>query len=256
MRIMQSTPWLVCPQPAPQANTRLFCFPYAGGSAAVFAPWARSVARSLELWSVQLPGRHERLMDEPYTNLQCLVSDLATAIVPYLDRRFVFFGHSMGATIAFELAHELHRRHGLQPASLIVSGQRAPQLPPNHPPTHNLPTAAFVAELQRLNGTPVEVLANPELLELLLPVLRADFAVCETYTYQGAPPLQCPLTVFGGLTDPDVNRSALEAWREHTTATFRIRMFPGDHFFLHSARPLVLQMLLRDIDAATVRIAA
>ncbi len=256
MRMRSLNSWFLRPNPAPQASLRLFCFPYAGGNPSVFFPWARSMPRNIELWTIQLPGHGERLAEKPYSHIEPLVQDLAAAILPYLDQPFAFFGHSMGATVAFELARRLHRQGDPEPSNLIVSAQKAPQSPHRHPITHDLPKNEFIDELRRLNGTPAEVFSHAELLELLLPVLRADFAVCETYTYQDGPTLNCPVTAFGGLADPDIERYELEAWREQTCGRFRLRMFPGDHFFLNSSQALVLQMLLRDLEHYATRFAA
>jgi medium-chain acyl-[acyl-carrier-protein] hydrolase len=162
-----------------------------------------------------------------------------------LDKPFIFFGHSMGGLISFELARLLRRDYSLSPVHLFVSGRRAPQIPTPDPRIHTLPEPAFLEELRRLNGTPEAVLENSELMQLLIPTLRADFAVLETYVYAPGPTLDCPITTFGGLHDREVSCDELEAWREQTNAAFSLQMFPGDHFFLHSAQSLLLQSLSR-----------
>src|SRR5262249_55388812 len=151
-----------------------------------------------------------------------------------------FFGHSMGAMISFELARYLRRKHRLSPHHLFVSGRRAPQIPMTEAPSYNLPESGFYEKLRLLNGTPTEVLEQPELMELVLPMLRADFSVVETYAYTTDAPLDCPVTAFGGLQDHRVERGMLEAWREQTTSTFTLRMLPGDHFFLNIEQTLLL----------------
>lgn len=253
---MQMGNWFCCPQPLSQANVRLFCFPYAGGNAAIFFSWVRLIPRNVELWAVQLPGHGERIAETPRSSIEALVPELAAAIAPLLDRPFAFLGHSMGATLAFELVRHLRRQGYPEPLSFFASAQKAPQLPRQDPVTHTLPHDEFIAELRRLNGTPAEVLDHSELLELLLPVIRADFAVCETYTYYEDQPLNCPIVAFGGLADPDIERSELEAWHDQTNVAFSLRMFPGDHFFLNTSRNLVLQMLLRDLERSAIRVAA
>lgn len=239
--------WFICPQPGPQAHMRLFCFPYAGGNAALYLPWARLMPTTIEVVAVQLPGRAERLREPPHTALGPLVESLAAAIEPCLDRPFGFFGHSMGALIAFELARTLQLHYNRRPACLIVSGHRAPQLPAHRPPIHDSPEAELIEQLRHLNGTPREVFEHNELLQLVLPLLRADFAVCESYRYHPAPALACPILALGGLEDRDISREALEAWAIQTTAGCRVRMLPGDHFFLTSARQLVLQVVAREL---------
>lgn len=239
--------WLSCPRPNPRAGLRLFCFPYAGGSAALFRGWADGLPADVELCAVELPGHGRRLGEAPFTRVGPLVEAAAEALLPHLDRPFGFFGHSMGAKCSFELARLLRGRHGREPARLFVSGCRAPQLRHARPPTYGLPEPEFIAELRRLNGTPAEVLEHAELLELMLPLLRADFEVVQTYEYTEQPPLGCPVNAFGGFEDEDVSLQDLEGWGEQTTASFEVRMLPGDHFFLHTSRPLLLQALSEDL---------
>jgi medium-chain acyl-[acyl-carrier-protein] hydrolase len=201
----------------------------------------------VEVLPVQLPGREARFREPAFTRLAPLVEALAGALRPYLDRPFAFFGHSMGALVAFELARRLRRGTGLQPVCLFASGCGAPQARDTETPIHTLPAAEFREELRRLDGTPREVLDNEELMDLLLPTLRADFALCETYTYTAGPPLDCPLNALGGLGDDTVSRRELAAWREQTTGPFRLRMLPGNHFFLHAAQRPLLQALTQEL---------
>jgi medium-chain acyl-[acyl-carrier-protein] hydrolase len=170
-----------------------------------------------------------------------LVHELAEAILPELDKPFAFFGHSMGALIAFELTHQLRKLNQPSPAHLIVSGRSAPHLPDTDPQTHDLPEKEFLEELRRLNGTPAEALDHPELMQLMLPILRADFAICETYSYEDRPVLDCPITALGGLDDANVSREELASWRERTSGAFTMRMFPGDHFYLHTSQSPLLE---------------
>ncbi|MBD1806821.1 thioesterase [Microcoleus sp. FACHB-SPT15] len=235
--------WVTCPKPNPQAKLRLFCFPYAGSGALSFRTWSDSLPSTVEVCPIELPGRGSRLMESPFTQLSALIPELACALRPYLDKPFAFFGHSLGGLVSFELAQQLGRHYGLSPVHLFVSGCRAPQIPTPRPPIHALPESAFMDELRRLNGTPETVLENAELMQLLLPVLRADFALLETYVYAPKPPLDCPISAFGGLQDREVSCDELEAWGEQTNAAFSLQMLPGDHFFLHSARSLLLQSL-------------
>jgi medium-chain acyl-[acyl-carrier-protein] hydrolase len=184
-----------------------------------------------------------RLRESPFTQLEPLVQHLANAILPYLDKPFAFFGHSMGGLVSFELTRLLRTEYGVSPVHLFVSSHRAPQVPDPDPPIHALPESEFLEELRRFNGTPEAVLKNAELMQLILPSLRADFAVVETYAYTPEPPLDCLITAFGGLQDREVSCDELKSWREQTNASFVLEMFPGAHFFLHSAEPLLLQSL-------------
>lgn len=239
--------WLLFPRPNAGATLRLFCFHYAGGSALTFRPWPERLPGGVEVCAVQTPGRGERWRERPHDSLLDLIRDMLPHIVPHLDKPFAFFGHSMGAMIGFELARHLRRECGLQPAHLFVSGRRAPPLVETERVTYNLPEPEFLESLRDLNGTPREVLEHEELMQLMSPLLRADFAVCQTYKYTPEPPLDCPLTAFGGLADPEVSREQLGAWREETASRFTMRMFPGDHFFLNTATPLVLEALSQEL---------
>lgn len=225
----------------------MFCFPYAGGSALVFRTWSERLSPDIEVCPIQLPGRGTRLTDPPFTRLSLLVESLACALFPLLNKPFAVFGHSMGALVSFELIRQLRKQYGLEPIRLFVSAARAPQLPHVGSPLHTLPEPAFLQALRRLNGTPKEVLEHKELMQLMFPLLRADLAVCETYVYATEPPLDCPISTFGGLRDRTVSRNDLEAWRAQTTAYFSLLMLPGDHFFLHTAQSLLLEVLSQEL---------
>jgi medium-chain acyl-[acyl-carrier-protein] hydrolase len=243
--------WFIPGRPGVDPSLRLFCFPYAGGGAVIYRRWAESLPRSVEVLAVQPPGRGNRIREAPLLRVSAIVEALAAEVVPYLDRPFAFFGHSLGALVAFELARRLRRERGVEPARLFVSGRRAPHVPGDEPVTHDLPATEFIAELRRLNGTPPEVLEHEELMELMIPLLRADFEVCETYKFEPGPPLTCPVTAFGGIEDRDVTREYIAAWREHTTGPFLMRMLPGDHFFIHSAEATLLQVVARELHELT-----
>lgn len=236
----KSPPVVEWERPGPRARLRLFCFPYAGGGAPVFRGWGGLFPPEIHVVPVHLPGRGNRFTEAPLTRADALVEQLAEELKPYMDMPFAFFGHSMGAMLAFELTRRLHALSRPLPEILLVSGRRAPQRPSDKRPLHALPEKEFQDELRSLNGTPEEILQHPELMELFAPILRADFEVCETYAFGGCDPLDVPISAFGGLEDPDVSRDDLQAWKEHTRGTFRLRMFPGGHFFLNGARqPLV-----------------
>jgi medium-chain acyl-[acyl-carrier-protein] hydrolase len=243
----QTNAWFSLPRPNPQARLRLFTFPYAGGTSAIYRAWPQELPASVEVLTAQLPGRVHRLREPPFSHLIPLVEAIAEALTPYLDKPFAFFGHSMGALISFELARHLRRTRQLEPAHLFVSGRSAPQLPPNTPSLHDLPEPEFVKELYALNGTPAEVLEHPELMHLMTPLLRADFSVVGTYEYEPEPPLSCPITAFGGLEDEKIGRERVALWSEQTSAAFTLRMLPGDHFFINTGRTLLLRLLSQDL---------
>jgi len=248
MKSVKKTSWLSYYKPNPSAELRLFCFPYAGGSAIIYRSWADLLPKNLEICPVQLPGRGTRLRDQPFTRLMPMIEALASGLLPYFDRPFAFFGHSMGAAIAFELARHLRKHFQREPEHLFVSGRSAPQIPDPIPCTYDLPDAEFIAELRRLNGTPQEVFDHPELLQLTLPLLRADFAMVQTYRPSPGEPLRSPITAFGGLLDHDVRREYLEAWSKQTADRFSLRMFPGDHFFLQTSQILLLKAVAQELD--------
>lgn len=247
MSVNGANPWIASPRPNPRARLRLICSPYAGGNSLIFRRWPEHLPADVEVCAIQLPGRGRRMREQPPTRLDDLMRELVPALVPHLDRPFALFGHSMGALIAFELARRLSSEHGLPPLQLFVSGRRAPQCPRTRPYTYDLPEPEFLRELSRLNGTPREVLENEELVRLILPIVRADFALTETYGYTAGPPLDCPIAAFGGLDDADVSVEHLEAWREHTSASFSLRMLPGDHFFLDADPAPLLRSLSQDL---------
>lgn len=239
--------WVACGRPTSPGRLRLFCFPYAGGAASSFSRWSDALPPTVQVCPVELPGRGRRQKEPPFTELGPLVRTEVRGILPYLDQPFAFFGHSMGALIGFEFARELRRTYGLSPAHLFVSAHRAPQLPAPDRSTRTLADGELVARLRSLNGTSEDVLAHRELLGLVLPILRADFAVCESYTYSPEAALDCPISSFGGLKDPTASQEELEAWREQTNASFSLQMLSGDHFFVNTARGPLLQALARDL---------
>lgn len=213
----------------------------------MFRDWADGLPADVEVCPIQFPGRGTRLMEPPYRRLSLLVDALTEALRPLLDKPFALFGHSLGSLVSFELARQLRASHRARPVRLFVSAGSAPQIPHRGPPIHNLPEKEFAAELRRLNGTPGELLNHKELMDIVIPSLRADFALYESYRYVPGPPLNCPISTFGGLSDQRVNHDDLEAWRDQTTLSFSIRMFPGDHFFLKSTQPLLLRALSQEL---------
>jgi medium-chain acyl-[acyl-carrier-protein] hydrolase len=239
-----NTPLLAGYKRNPSAKLRLFCFPYAGGSAAIYNKWFESLPPQVEVSPVQLPGRGSRIHEKPFTRMETLVAETVSALRPLFDKPFAFFGHSMGAAISFEVTRLLRREGSRLPVHLFISGNCAPQLRTEQTHTYNLPEAEFIEELRRLKGTPAEVLEHPELMKVVMPLLRADFELIETYVAADEPPLDVPMTVYGGMSDVDIPREALEAWGAQTTGPFTCRMLPGDHFYLTSNQRLLLLSLL------------
>lgn len=235
--------WVTCPQPNPQAKLRLFCLPYAGGNAMVFRTWANHLPSTIEVCPLELPGRGRQMTLPPHTQMQPLVREIAENINPYLDKPFAIFGHSMGGLVSFELTRLLKSNYNLTPLHLFISARNAPQVPPTRRPIYNLPDAEFWQEILKYNGTPDNLMENKDIIELFLPIIRADFTVLDTYIYSPQPAFDFPLTVFAGLEDKSFANYELEAWQEHTTADFCLQMFQGDHFFLRSHEKLLLKTI-------------
>jgi medium-chain acyl-[acyl-carrier-protein] hydrolase len=242
--------WLVWPRPNPSARARLFCFPYAGGGASAFRSWVNRLPGALEVCLVQLPGRESRIGEPPFTRVDALIEAIVESVVWPEDKPFAFFGHSLGAIVAFELARELRRRCGRLPDRLLVSGARPPHLPDPDPPAHLLPDLELLQVLGHLKGTPPEILGNSELMQLLLPTLRADFALYETYAWVSDDPLPCPIAVYGGRDDRKARPELLEGWREHARGPCTVRVFSGGHFFIHESQCDVLAALSEDLTGA------
>jgi surfactin synthase thioesterase subunit len=240
--------WLQRMAPRAQATVRLFCFPHAGGSAAVYRQWGPSLPQQIEVCAIQLPGRGNRFREPPLARMSEIVDALVDALAPCFDRPFAFFGHSMGAVVAYELARELARRAMKGPSHLFLSGRRPPRIPDPNCALHTLDDAAFVVEIgRRYGGIPTEVLREPEVLALLLPCLRADIGALETHSPLARPPLNVPVSVYGGTEDRLTSADHLEAWRTETTGAFRATMFPGGHFYLERQRPALLADLVASL---------
>jgi medium-chain acyl-[acyl-carrier-protein] hydrolase len=245
--ILERTPsrWVVRPRPVPQARMRIFCLPYAGGSATIYRLWAQALYPSVEVCAVELPGHGSRLGEPLLTRMDRLVDALGAAVTPLLDRPFALFGHSMGALVAFELACRLAADGGPSPEHLFVSGYSPPQLPLPPPKKHQLPAREFLNMIQRFGGTPPELFQYPQLLEMYIPVLRADLELIETYCYRVRPPLACPVTALGGSHDDHAPSATLQGWADHTLGGFQHRELPGGHFFLRDAEPAVIDSIAR-----------
>jgi surfactin synthase thioesterase subunit len=247
------SPWILRPRPRPEARLRLFCFPYAGGGASAFRGWPAALPAEIETLAVQPPGREGRFREAAHRSLPELVAATAEGLAPFLDVPFAFFGHSLGALVGFELARLLRRR-GLGPQRLLVSACRAPQRPDPHPPLRGLADADFVREVRRrYDAIPEEIAANAEMLDLLLPTLRADFESFETYDYAALPPLACPISCFGGTGDHFATQAELQDWRAQTAGAFQLRLYDGGHFFAQQHEAALLADVAADLCARPAR---
>jgi medium-chain acyl-[acyl-carrier-protein] hydrolase len=240
------SPWIVR-VPRSEARLRLFCFPFSGAGALPFRGWSDSLP-GVEACAFVPPGRETRLKESPITRMDPLVAELVREVLAHPGLPFAFYGHSLGAFVALEVARQLRRRGAPMPERLFVASATAPQLHHVAAPIAGGPDAVLIARLRRYGGTPEAVLAEPELMALLLPAFRADYGIWEAYRSADEPPLDVPISAFGGLSDDMTPREEIEGWRAQTTRAFALRMLPGGHLFLNTARPALLAALREDLD--------
>jgi medium-chain acyl-[acyl-carrier-protein] hydrolase len=245
-----TTPWIVGGRTNPNARCRLFCLPHSGSGASQFAPWRNFLPPILDICPIQLPGRENRLREAPLTRIQQIAEILAGELMPYLDRPYLLYGYSVGALIAFELARELRRKNVDPAISLFALARPAPHLEQTRYPLHQLPDEMFVTELtRRFNGMSPAILQDRELMELLLPTLRADVTALETYVYHEETPLDCSIRAYGGSLDSTTTEDELRAWGLHTKSSFNLEILPGNHFFIRSNQQSIFQAISKGISA-------
>lgn len=214
----------------------------------MYHKWPELLAPEVEVCAIRLPGREGRINEPPFRRVMPLVQELAHVLEPLLDKPYALFGHSMGAVTAFELARRLRREGRPAPIHLFVSGCYPPSLlHPRANRTSALTDHEFIEKLKEYNGVPEEVLQEPELMQFFLPMLRADFELFETYSYADGEQLDCPITSFGGLSDPKVDHEHVLGWHKHTKGNFDSHMLPGDHFFLQTGREHLLEVISQDL---------
>jgi len=229
-------------------RARLYCLPHAGGTAQIFRPWQNLLRADIEVRALDYPGHGTRISQPLLDTIERIALGMADEIMSHPQHLpYALFEHSMGSLVAFETCHVLAARNAPMPSLLIACGHRAPRLPSSSPIMHDAPHAAFVAHLRELGATPTEVFSAPDLLELILPVLRTDFRACEIYSPPDRRRLPVPVVVYGGLGDRDTSRETLHAWQEETAGSCLVRMFPGGHFFINECANQVISALKRDI---------
>lgn len=232
------SPWFVnChPKKDEHVNVRLFCFPFAGGSAASYLPLARQISGSVDVFAIQLPGRASRFKEPCLCELSVVVNHLTLALLPFLDQPVVFFGHSMGALLAYEVCCQLQRLDQALPKRLMLSACSAPHISGQGKTLHDLPSETFWREVKAMNGTPNDVLANPELLELIEPCLRADFQLVHSWRQQNntlnKPVLPITFELFAGIDDSSVSPEQVQEWARYSTQPSTLHRLKGDHFYL------------------------
>lgn len=244
---LATSAWLVRPRPVARPRLRLFCFPYAGGGASAYRGWAPHMPPDIDVVAVQLPGREERLRETPFHDLRELLPVIADELAPWLNVPYALFGHSMGALIAFELARTWAAQGRPETARLFVSAHCGPRKPHCLPSIEGMSDVALAVLLKQLGGSSDAALADRELMEIMLPLIRADLTICERYRYAPGEPLSSPVTALGGIFDTFVRRSDVAAWRAETRGAFDQHMFPGGHFFLDGSRARVLQLVVESL---------
>ncbi|WP_444997358.1 thioesterase II family protein [Aliikangiella sp. IMCC44359] len=231
--------WLVKFNSNPNAKLRLICFPYAGGSAAIYRNWAKHIEMA-EVLCVQPPGRGERIGEPVIGSIEKVVEQLVDVLKNLDDKPFIFFGHSNGALISFEVAREMRRQSLRLPEHMILSAKRAPQLIKNQKISYNLPEEEFIEKVRNMKGTPEEVLNNKEIMQILLPLLRADFQISETYKFKDEEPLNIPFTLLGGVHDENIPEADVGAWEDNSAKDSIFIKINGGHFFIHSHETQVI----------------
>ncbi|MBN2419957.1 MAG: thioesterase [Deltaproteobacteria bacterium] len=246
---MYSTKWITCPKKQPDAKMRLFCFPYAGGGTSVFYNWPHNITTDIEVCMIKMAGREVRFNEPPYRRIPKLVEDLAPAILPFLDKPFLFFGHSLGAHISFYLTHHLRRYNLPCPMHMFISGARAPHLTEPAPDAlhYRMEDKKFIDKLIKLGGMSDEVLRDKEILNIVLPILRADIELLNTMEYTDEEPLSCGITVFCGEFDKRVSREDAEAWSRHTNHDFRLTMIAGKHLFINTHQAQIIELINQEV---------
>ncbi|MFE2099420.1 MULTISPECIES: thioesterase II family protein [unclassified Streptomyces] len=224
--------WIKRYRPLESPSLRLFCLPYAGGNAGAFHRWAQAPLDGVEVVAVQYPGRQDRFAEECLPDMEALADGVASALVPLLDRPFALFGHSMGASVAYEVALRLEHRYRARPRRVFVSAAASPLRPRSHTDVHLRSDDAMVEWFGELGAMDEAVLADPELRPLVLPAMRADLRLIETYRPPSGRLTTAPVTAYVGDADPGVDPDDARAWQDLTSAEFSFRAFSGGHFYL------------------------
>ncbi|KUN09182.1 oleoyl-ACP hydrolase [Streptomyces yokosukanensis] len=237
--------WIRRYHPRPDAAARLVCLPHAGGSASFYHPVSAGMPASVDVLAVQYPGRQDRRGEPCATSIQELADHVTSVLLPWADRPLLLFGHSMGATLGFEVARRLERDHGVVPHVLFASARRAPSCPRDES-VHLRDDDGLVTEMRQLSGTNAAILDDEELIRMALPAIRADYRIAETYAYEPGPNLRCPIVGLVGDDDPKVTVDEARAWSRHTDASFDFHVFQGGHFYLTSHQRDVLDLLAKE----------
>jgi len=236
--------WITCPEARPEARFRLFCLPFAGGGASIYRNWSGGLGPDVEVCAIQLPGRENRISDPAISALRPLSETVAHQLALHTSKPYFFYGHSMGGLLAFEILRCFQEQGYALPLTAFIGAHRAPHLPQRRPSFTGMHDSEFIKNISAFGGFEPEILANRELLDFLLPTLRADFEVCDGYQYESSSPLECPLVAFSGINDPEVPPADMDPWSEHSAYALRHVSLSAGHFFLKTHRDELLAHLV------------
>ncbi|BBM00791.1 thioesterase II family protein [Microbulbifer sp. GL-2] len=238
-----SNHWLVQPRKRHDAEIRVFCLPYAGGGVGTYIGWAKELSLGAEMNAIQLPGRGSRIFEPPFTTMEALIEEMVPEIEPYLDRPYIIFGHSLGSRVGLELIYQLKIRGNPEPLRFIASGSLPPSKKLHRSSISDLPREEFLTQVRKFGGMTDDIFNNKELISLLLPALRADFSIADTYKFNRRKLFNCSISVFGSNKDNNVPMSRLSEWGQYFKSIPEIYQFPGKHFFIETHADIVLNQL-------------
>ncbi|MEM8637300.1 MAG: thioesterase domain-containing protein [Cyanobacteria bacterium P01_G01_bin.54] len=243
--------WLIEIKPNPTATCRLFCLPYNGGSITAFDTWPEALPETVAVYGIQLPGGVDRRHEAPLPTIDAVVQALVPPLLPYLDRPFALYGHSLGALVAFELACAMRQTGDRQPLHLFVGAWGTPHLPNPYPHLQHHTDAEIIAQILPLVDVPPTILSHAKTMQVLLPLLKTGAQLHEDYQYAPRDPLDCPISALRGEADQVITTAAIQAWQQHTCKGFQAQVFPGNHLFLHQAQSLLLDYLTQQLTPVT-----
>ncbi|MFF3734881.1 thioesterase II family protein [Streptomyces sp. NPDC002476] len=234
--------WIRRYHPRPDAAVRVVCLPHAGGSATFYRPVSAALPASTDVLAVQYPGRQDRRAEPCVATIEELADRVTPVLLAWTDRPLVLFGHSMGATLGYEIARRLEHDHGIVPHALFASARRAPSVSRTET-VHLRDDDALVEEMRLLSGTESAILDDTELIRMALPAIRADYRAAETYVHRPGPKLRCPVWSLVGDNDPKVALDEARAWSRHTEGAFEFRVFEGGHFYLTEHQQEIVRLI-------------
>ncbi len=245
-KISNSQSWIVHTVKPKIPRIRLFCFPFLGGNSSYFNDWSEHLPSWIDVCAIELPGRQKRLFEEPITKFQTLIDNLGYALRPFISEiPFVFFGHSFGGLVSFELANKIKKDAGVAPQALFISGCAPPSRLINIEWSQMQGEKQIIDWLRKLQGTPEWALENAEFIDFVLPVIKADYELLKTYHYVETQPINIPIYTFGGINDYEVSEGDLREWSKFTNRNFEMHLFPGGHFFINTTKKEFLSKIYK-----------